>query len=176
MNEQEQIYTEILVVRSQMGEEKAFELLVQLWQKPLLMFALRYLEQETDALDVVQETWISVIKGLKKLQNPSLFVSWLFRIMTNKCIDRLEKKKSQLRQVEQVNVKPEPPKNISKDDSLIKALNLLSDEQKMIIMLRFGQALQVSQIAAMLNIPEGTVKSRLHRALARLREILGDTK
>jgi RNA polymerase sigma-70 factor, ECF subfamily len=175
MNEQEQIYTEILVVRSQLGEEKAFELLVQLWQKPLLVFALRYLDQETDALDVVQETWISVIKGLKKLQNPSLFVSWLFRIMTNKCIDRLQKKKTQMRQIEQVNVKHELLGNVSEKDSLMEAIKTLSEEQRVLIMLRFGQALQVGQIAAMLNIPEGTVKSRLHRALARLREILGDT-
>jgi len=175
MNEQERLYTEILVVRCKRGEKEAFELIVELWQKPLLVFALRYLDQETDALDAVQETWISVIKGLNKLQNPSLFVSWLFRILTNKCIDRIRGKKSKLNRLEQLNIRSESLENLSRNDSLSKAVKSLSDEQRILIMLRFGQGLQLGQIAAMLNIAEGTVKSRLHRALARLREILGDT-
>ncbi len=175
MNEQEQqIYTELLVIRCQQGEKEAFELIVELWQKPLLVFALQYLGQETDAWDAVQETWFSVIKGLNKLQNPSLFVSWLFRIMTNKCIDRIRKKKSEVRQLERANTKSQSSETSNENESLSQAIQRLSDEHKALIMLRFGQGLQIGQIAAILNIAEGTVKSRLHRALARLREILGD--
>jgi len=175
MNEQEQqIYTELLVIRCQQGEKEAFELIVKLWQKPLLVFALQYLDQETDAWDAVQETWFSVIKGLNKLQNPSLFVSWLFRILTNKCVNRIRKKKSEVRQLEQANIKLESSKISNESESLSQAIQRLSDEHKALIMLRFGQGLQIGQIAAILNIAEGTVKSRLHRALARLREILGD--
>ena len=175
MSKQEQLYTEILVIRCQQGEKEAFELIVELWQKPLLTFALRYLEQEIEALDVVQETWISVIRRLNKLQNPSLFVSWLFRILTNKCIDRIRKKQAEARLVKNANTKSETSKTLNENDDLDKAIQKLSDEQKTLITLRFGQGLQVGQIAAMLNIAEGTVKSRLHRALARLRELLGDT-
>jgi RNA polymerase sigma-70 factor (ECF subfamily) len=176
MNEQEQqVYTELLVIRCQQGEKEAFELIVRLWQRPLLTFALRYLDQQTDAWDAVQETWISVIKGLNKLQNPSMFVSWLFRILTNKCIDRLRKKQQEARLLEQANIKLESSEISNENESLTQAIQRLSDEHKTLIMLRFGQGLQIGQIAAMLNIAEGTVKSRLHRALARLREILGDT-
>lgn len=176
MNEQEQrIYTELLVIRCQQGEKEAFELIVGLWQKSLLVFALRYLEQETDAWDAVQETWVSVIKGLDKLQNPSLFVSWLFRILTNKCIDRIRQKQKKLRRLKQANIKLESSEILNGSESLSKAIRRLSDEHRILIMLRFGQGLQIGQIAAILNIAEGTVKSRLHRALARLREILGDT-
>jgi RNA polymerase sigma factor (sigma-70 family) len=107
MSKQVQLYTEILVIRCQQGEKEAFGLLVELWQKPLLTFALRYLEQETEALDVVQETWISVIKRLKKLQNPSLFVSWLFRILTNKCIDRIRKKQAEKKLMKNASIKSE---------------------------------------------------------------------
>jgi RNA polymerase sigma-70 factor (ECF subfamily) len=175
MNEQEQqVYTELLVIRCQQGEKQAFELIVQLWQKPLLVFALRYLDQQIDAWDAVQETWISVIKGLNKLQNPSLFVSWLFRILTNKCIDRIRKKQQEVRQLEQANIKLESSEISNENESLSQAVQGLPDEHKTLIMLRFGQGLQIGQIAAMLNIAEGTAKSRLHRALARLREILGD--
>jgi RNA polymerase sigma factor (sigma-70 family) len=175
MSKQEQLYTEILVIRCQQGEKEAFGLLVELWQKPLLTFALRYLEQETEALDVVQETWISVIRKLNKLQNPSLFVSWLFRILTNKCIDRIRKKQAEEKLMKNASIKSEASKNSSESDYLDQAIRKLSDEQKTLITLRFGQGLRVGQIAAMLSIAEGTVKSRLHRALARLREILGDT-
>ena len=176
MNEQEQqVYTELLVIRCQQGEKEAFELIVQLWQKPLLVFALRYLDQQIEAWDAVQETWISVIKGLNKLQNPSLFVSWLFRILTNECIDRIRKKQQEVRLLEQADIKLQSSKISNENESLSQAIQGLSDEHKTLIMLRFGQGLQIGQIAAMLNIAEGTAKSRLHRALARLREILGDT-
>jgi RNA polymerase sigma-70 factor (ECF subfamily) len=176
MSKQEQLYTEILVIRCQQGEKEAFGLLVELWQKPLLTFALRYFEQETEALDVVQETWISVIKRLKKLQNPSLFVSWLFRILTNKCIDRIRKKQAEKKLKKNASIKSETSKNSNESDYLNQAIQKLPDEHKTLIIMRFGQGLQVGQIAALLNIAEGTVKSRMHRALARLREILGETK
>ena len=175
MNEQEQhIYTELLVIRCQQGEKEAFEAIVELWQKPLLVFAWRYLDQETEAWDVVQETWVAAIKGLNKLQNPGLFVSWLFRVLTNKCIDRIRKRQTEERLLKNTNVKLETLEISNESEFLSQAVQGLPDEQKVLVMLRFGQGLQVGQIAAILNIAEGTVKSRLHRALVRLREVLGD--
>jgi len=175
MNEQEQkIYTELLVVRCQQGEKEAFESIVELWQKPLLVFAWRYLDQETEAWDVVQETWVAAIKGLNKLENPGLFVSWLFRVLTNKCIDRIRKEQTEEHLLKNANVKPKSSEISNESEFLSKAVQGLPDEQKVLVMLRFGQGLQIGQIAAILNIAEGTAKSRLHRALARLREILGD--
>lgn len=96
MNQQrKQQYTELLVIRSQQADKQAFELLVEMWQKPLWGYAIRYLEQDAEAWDAVQETWTAVIQGLTKLESPSQFVPWMFRILTNKCIDRLRKKKKQ---------------------------------------------------------------------------------
>ena len=175
MNEQEQqIYTELLVVRCQQGEKEAFESIVALWQKPLMTFAIRYLDQETESWDAVQETWVSVIKGFDKLQNPSRFVSWLFSILTNKCIDRIREKQAEERLLKNANVKLKPPEISNDNESLSRAIQGLPDEHRTLIAFRFGQGLQIGQIAAMLNMAEGTVKSRLHRALGRLREILGD--
>ena len=173
-DQKQQIYTELLVIRCQQGEKAAFELIVELWQKRLLMFALRYLDQEIDAWDAVQETWIAVIKGLNKLQRPSLFVSWLFRILTYKCIDRIRKKQAAERLLKNAHIEPESFETSSENESLSRAVDGLSDEHKVLIKLRFGQGLQIGEIAAMLNIAEGTVKSRLHRALAQLRKILGE--
>ena len=174
MDEKQQLYTEILVIRSQQGEKGAFGLLVELWQKPLLTFALRYLKQESEALDAVQETWITVIKKLKKLKKTSLFTSWLFRILTNKCIDRIRKKQNEEKLINNANPKSETSKTTNENENLEQALQKLPDEHKTLIIMRFGQGLQVGQIAALLNIAEGTVKSRMHRALAQLRQILGE--
>jgi RNA polymerase sigma-70 factor (ECF subfamily) len=175
MNEHdERIQTELLVIRCQQGEKEAFESLVKLWQKPLLRFALRYLDLEADAGDVVQETWLSVIEGLRTLQNPSMFVSWMFRILTNKCIDHIRAKKTQRDRLKQTTDQEQGLHHSNENDSLSLALQKLSDEQRMLITLRFEHEMQIGQIAAMLNIAEGTVKSKLHRALARLREIIGD--
>ena len=175
MNEQEQqIYTELLVIRCQQGDKKAFELIVEMWQRPLLGFALRYLDHEIDACDVVQEVWVAAIKGLNKLEKPSLFVSWLFRIMTCKCIDRLRKKQAEERLLKNANIKLVPVEIPKENEYLSQAIGKLSEEYKAIIRLRFGHGLQINQIAAILNVAEGTIKSRLHRALAQLREILGD--
>ena len=174
MDEKEQRYTEILVIRSQQGEQEAFELLVELWQEPLMKFALRYLEQESEALDAVQETWITVIKKLNKLKNSSFFVSWIFRTLTNKCIDRIRQKQLHEKLIKNSNQDSENLIKSSDNDQLEKAIQKLSDEYKTLIVMRFGQGLQVGEIAAILNIAEGTVKSRLHRAITRLREILGE--
>ena len=174
IEQKQQIYTELLVIRCQQGQKAAFELIVELWQKRLLVFALRYLDQETDAWDAVQETWVAVIKGLNKLQRPSLFVSWLFRILTYKCIDRIRKKQAEKQLLQNTEVKPEPLPIPHEDECLSQAIDELSDEHRAIVMLRFGQGLKIGEIAAILNTAEGTIKSRLHRALARLRKILGE--
>ena len=175
MNKQEQqAYTELLVIQCQQGKKEAFKLLVELWQQPLLFFAVRYLGQEVDAHDAVQETWLAAIKGLNKLQNPSLFVSWLFRTLTNKCIDRIRKQQADQRLLTNADITSEASEPSNENEPLSQAIQELSDQHRTLIMLRFGQELRIGQIAAMLNIPEGTVKSRLHRALARLRELLGD--
>ncbi len=175
MNRQEQqAYTELLVIQCQQGKKEAFKLLVELWHQPLLVFAARYLGQDVDAHDAVQETWLAAIKGLNKLQNPSLFVSWLFRTLTNKCIDRIRKQQADQRLLRHADITSETSELSNENELLNQAIQELSDQHRTLIMLRFGQELRIGQIAAMLNIPEGTVKSRLHRALARLRELLGD--
>ena len=176
MTEQEQqIYAELLVIRCQQGDEEAFQLLVKRWQKPLLLFALRYLDQEADAWDAVQETWVAVIKGLSKLQSASLFVSWLFRILTNKCIDRIRHQQSEARQLEHAHTTCDSSDLSNDSELLTRAIQRLSAKHRTLILLRFGHGLKIARIGAMLNMAEGTVKSKLHRALARLRDMLGET-
>lgn len=170
-----QLYTEYLVIRSQQGQKDAFELLVEMWQKPLWNFAYRYTGDESITWDMVQETWTAAIKGLGKLERPSLFVSWMFRILTNKCIDHIRKKQTEQQTLKQVFAPQWEPGDSEGLELLPAALGKLSDEQQTLLSLRFGQELETGQIAAILNIAEGTVRTRLHRTLTQLRKMMGET-
>jgi RNA polymerase sigma-70 factor (ECF subfamily) len=175
MDEQKrQLYTEYLVIRSQQGQKDAFGLLVEMWQKPLWNYAYRYTGDESQAWDMVQETWTAAIKGLHKLERPSLFISWMFRVLTNKCIDHIRKKRTEHIKLKQVCAPVQEPDDPEGLESLPAALGKLSDEQRTLLSLRFGQGLDSGQIAAILGIAEGTVRTRLHRTLTQLREIMGD--
>lgn len=130
---------------------------------------------EAAAWDVVQETWASVVKGLKKLKDVSTFPCWLFRIVNNKCTDLAREKQRQARLNGrlQENLNPQAsPKNNEKADALETALDKLPPERKALIMLRYSGDFSIPQIAEVLDIPEGTVKSRLHRIVNELREIV----
>lgn len=174
-NLQEKLHNELLVIRCRQGESEAFGELVREWQERMWRYAFRMTGSETAAWDVVQETWTSVVKGLKKLKDVSTFPCWLFRIVNNKCADwaRQQKRQSRLNGHLQENLKPQTsPGANEKEDELQAALDRLPPERKALIMLRYSQDFSVSQIAQILDIPEGTVKSRLNRTLHELRQIV----
>lgn len=149
-------------------------MLVELWQKPLWNFAYRYTGDESLSWDMVQEMWAAAVKDLNKLERPSLFVSWMFRILTNKCIDHIRKKQAENLSLKQVAIPQREPEEPAGLESLPAALGKLSDSQRTLLSLRFGQGLESGQIASILNIAEGTVRTRLHRTLNQLRQIMGD--
>ena len=88
-NRQEQLHNELIVIKCQQGNSKAFSDLVGRWQERLWRYAFKVTGSEEAAWDIVQETWCSVIKGLGKLKDVSIFPCWLFRIANNKCVDWL---------------------------------------------------------------------------------------
>jgi len=93
-----QIYEELLVIKCRHGDSAAFEELVGRWQKRLWNYAYRVTGSESAAWDVVQETWYGVIKGIRNLEDVSVFPQWAFRIACNKCMDwgRKQKRQEQL--------------------------------------------------------------------------------
>ncbi|MHC4743981.1 MAG: RNA polymerase sigma factor [Planctomycetota bacterium] len=174
-NRQEKLHNELLVIRSQQGDEEAFGDLVGLWQERMWRYAFKMTGSEAVAWDVVQETWASVVKGLKRLKDVSTFPCWLFRIVNNKFTDlaRQKKRQSRLNGHLQENLKEEAsPKVNEKADVLETALEKLPPERKALIMLRYSEDFSIPQISEVLEIPEGTVKSRLHRTVNELREIV----
>jgi RNA polymerase sigma-70 factor (ECF subfamily) len=165
----EQLVDEILVIDCQSGSVKALEMLVSRWQKRLWQYAYNLTSDADASWDITQEGWLSIIKGLRKLQDPACFKGWAYRIITNKSIDWLRKNRSVKRVgLEQMEEHQSRPK---KDTGLKELLDKLEVGKKVILSLYYFEELSVSEIGAALKIPNGTVKSRLYNARRELKEL-----
>ena len=172
----DQIYNELLVIKSQQGDRDAFDELVGRWQKRLWNYAYRVTGSESAAWDIVQESWHGIIKGIRKLNDVAVFGSWAFRIVNNKCSDWLRRQRQQHKLDDELvkNIREESDKSDSNDKSelLLEAVRKLSPERRALVTLRYREGFDIEQIAQIIGVPEGTVKSRLHRTLNQLKEIV----
>jgi RNA polymerase sigma factor (sigma-70 family) len=172
----EQVREEWLVLRSQSGERAALEELVARFQPRLILHA-RYLTggRADVAMDIVQESWIAIIRGIARIDDPAKFRAWAYRIVTNKCADAI-RETGRERQVVRDRPAPEPSDEDSGDDidsSVIReAMARLGVEQRTILSLRYLEDMSTREIAEILDVPQGTVKSRLHAARSELKTLL----
>jgi RNA polymerase sigma factor (sigma-70 family) len=172
-----QIYDELLILKCQTGDKAAFEELVERWEKRLWHYAYKVTGSDSAAWDIVQETWVGIIKGIRKLGDVVLFPQWAFRILNNKCADWLRKyhlqSKLDSELSKQAQDESDARQNIDvKAELLPAAVMKLSSEQRVLLMLRYHEDFDIGQIAEILGVPEGTVKSRLHRTLSQLRQMV----
>lgn len=177
---------EELVQRAKDGDKTAFEQLVVENQRGVYSLALRYTGNREDALDISQEAFFRAYKGLPFFQGDSAFSTWLYRLTINVSIDFLRRNKkknttpfSALGETDQVidipDTKSSPEKSAEAGElkeALSGALQTLSDEHRAIFILRAMHELSYTEIADILDLEEGTVKSRLSRARDKLRKIL----
>lgn len=152
--------------------------LVARWQGRLLNYAFKVTGSEPAAWDIVQETWYAVIKGVRKLNDVSVFPGWVFSIANNKCADWLRDGRLRSQLHEQLETRaqnqPEDKQNDGgKTESLEAAVQNLPPDRRALLELRYHEGFEVAQIAEIMGVPEGTVKSRLHRTLSQLRLIVG---
>lgn len=184
-----QVLTELLVLRAQGGQRDAIGLLVRLWHERLLRHARRTTGTEDAALDVMQESWLDICRGLYQLDDPARFGPWAYRIVTRRCA-RWVHKQQRRRQVEQAHIEQaqiqqtlanEHRERTSEADDVARsdtadavraALRHLPTEQQAILELRYVEGFGIEQIATALGIASGTVKSRLFHARQHLRDIL----
>jgi RNA polymerase sigma-70 factor (ECF subfamily) len=177
MKSQEQLYDELLVLKCQQHDAAAFDELVGRWQQRLWRYAYQLTGRDDLAWDMVQETWVAVVKGIFRLEDVAAFPRWIYRILTNRCADltRATLRERQLQQTMAATASESanPADKASKPtEDLEIALGQLSPEQRALIVLRFGEGLGIREIADVLDVPEGTVKSRLFHAKQNLKEIL----
>ncbi|MDI7741178.1 sigma-70 family RNA polymerase sigma factor [Lysinibacillus fusiformis] len=152
------------------GNEAALLQLLHLYKEPMYRVAYSYMQNEHDANDALQEMTYQCLKNIHKVQLPQYFKTWLVRIVINTCLMM----KRQQKRIVVTDDLQEQPQNMSELFELNDVISLLPIEQQELIHLKYFKDLKNSDIAILQNIPEGTVKSRLHKTLKKLRQFLGE--
>lgn len=181
---------ELLIRRAQSGDEGAFEQLLLAHQKGVYNLCLRMAGNPDDALDLSQEAFIRAWRALGQYQFDAAFSTWLFRLTSNVCIDFLRKQKRQQHMSLTVTDDDEPGEEFTVPDpapgpeeqavhnerrqAVARAMAALPEDYRAVMQLRAVEELSYEQIAEILDIKVGTVKSRLARARTQLRKILKD--
>jgi RNA polymerase sigma-70 factor (ECF subfamily) len=163
-----------LIEKAQKGNDKAFLTLFQQYEQDIYRTAFVYLKNQSDALDVVQETAYRSFKSIKNLKESKYLKTWLIKIAISCSIDILRKQKNV------VNLKPEFEElivgDVNEDIDLeitIKGfIERLNEVEKSVIIFRFYEGLTIKEVSKALNIPLGTAKTILYRALNKLRKDL----
>jgi RNA polymerase sigma factor (sigma-70 family) len=173
-----------LVLRAQNGDKIAFEELVLKNQKMVYNYALRMVGDREDAFDLSQEAFMRAYKSLQFFKMESSFSTWLYRLTCNVCIDHL-RKKNRMKTVSMTLVNDEgeedfldiPDESMSPvraaenrelRAAILNGLSRLSADHRQVIILREINGLSYAEIAEILELNEGTVKSRISRARAEL--------
>jgi RNA polymerase sigma-70 factor (ECF subfamily) len=164
----DQLVDEILVLDCQSGSREALDLLFSRWHSRLLRHAY-YITGDSDAAwEVAQGTWLGVVRGISRLDDPAKFAPWVFRIATNRSRDWISQRRKARRLSD---LPPETPNTdddeIARSDTTLDVhdvLEMLPEESRTVLNLYYIEHLGVPEVASALAIPAGTVKSRMHAA------------
>ncbi len=176
----EDIQDELLVLQCQEGDGDALRTLIARWQPRLARLAWRLIGEREAARDVVQDAWLAIVRGLKRLDDPARFRSWAYRIVTNKCADWIRRRsvrRSAAKELRNAATSKRDDSSNHTDSAdevarMLDALVKLPDEHRAVLSLHYLDEMGVREIAEVLGVPQGTVKSRLHHARNRLKEAL----
>jgi RNA polymerase sigma-70 factor (ECF subfamily) len=173
-----------LIQRAQKGDHEAFAALVSEHQRYVYNLAFRVLKNEEEALDLAQETFVRAWTALPNFRGQSQFRTWLYRIVTNLCYNRLPNLRRSLNELGDDVIAEIPETEIHFDNPahgaesrelrayLHQAIDRLDENYRLLISLRYQNELSYEEIATMLNLPLGTVKTGLFRAKEQLRRAL----
>lgn len=176
LNEEQTIL--FLIEKIQKGERSALEQLSKLWYPYVYRYALRFTGKVEMAKEVSQLTFVSITKNIGTLREPSSFTPWVFRIAANQCRNLLRKQKFheplEVIYSQKANQK-DPLEMLERSeaiDRVKKALLLIPEEQREVIILKEYEGLKFREIAQVLNTSENTVKSRMYYGLNALKKTL----
>jgi RNA polymerase sigma factor (sigma-70 family) len=164
-----------LIARCKDGDNRAFKELYDLYAKAMFNVCMRILNQRDEAEDVLQESFISAFKNLNQYNGTASFGSWLKRIVINKSLDALRKKKVNLISIDAIDYADEEINDdevVYETETLRKAIQQLPDGYRIILSLFLFEDLTHKAIAQKLNISEGTSKSQYARARKKLQELI----
>ncbi len=171
-----------LIQRAQKGDHDAFATLVDEHQLYVYNLALRVVKDENEALDLTQETFVRAWTALPNFKGQSQLRTWLYRIVTNLCYNRLPNLRRSLNDLgdDVMEEIPETKFNAPADEfesnetkkHLHQAINQLDEQYRLLVTMRYQNELSYEEIATSLNLPLGTVKTGIFRAKAQLRNAL----
>ena len=181
----------IVISAAQQGSLLAFEELVRRYDKAVLRLALRFTRSDSDAQDIYQEVFIKAYKNIGKFRSESSFYSWLYRLVSNLCMDRLRSKRARREQptgmasggeefdlCQQV-ADPHPERN--PEASILQhelrkhiqyAMKKLTSRERIVFELKHFEGLRLRAVGEILNTSEETAKNTLFRATRKLRNHL----
>ena len=172
-----------LITQTLDGQTAAFGILVRKYQDRLFNSMVHLLRNPSDAEDVVQDAFLQALRKLDTFQGNSQFYTWLFRIARNTAISKLRRKKPTVslestdsqQRLDFPDDGPTPSTEMERGErqtGLMRAMDQLSGEHREILILREMEEQNYETISEILDLPVGTVRSRLHRARLQLKEML----
>ena len=176
MDGEKDIEDALLLIRARNGDADAFTQFVLRWQERLRAHAERLTGHPTAADDVLQETWIAVLKGLGGLSDVEAFRAWIYRIVSRKAADWIRRRQRRRRLGRRFAAEAAPSfadeEPSDRIESLDDAVKRLSPPLRHAVLLHYVEEFTVEEVADVLRIPVGTVKSRLHNARKQLRALI----
>jgi len=179
IRDSERIFDEYLVTAAVTGDRPALARLVARWQPRLLRHAWRVTGDAERAKDMVQESWIEILRGLHRLNDVAAFPAWAYRIVTRRCqrVFRDVKREAVQSEVVEDDIALQIPEHQSGEFSVelsivMNAIALLPADQRAALALFYLEGLGVAEMAVALDVPPGTVKTRLMHARRKVRERL----
>lgn len=177
---EDRVQFEWLALRCQTGDPEAFADLIAVMERPLLYYATSLTGSQDTALDVLQDVWLKVVRGIRRLKDPGSLKPWLYAITHGVAVDRIrrdyKRDKAEQSQLDDAFNIEEP--SFGEDDAtaIRDALNRLGVKHREVLVLHFLQDLSILEIAVVVGCSEGTVKSRIHYAKRQLKQILEGEK
>ena len=164
-----------LVRRAQRGDVRAFEALVELHQRSVFRLCYAILRSHEEAQDAAQEAFVVAWRRLPALSDPLAWRAWLRRIAVSRAMDAARRQaRCKVTLVAPISSSPDHAPLVDARDQIEFVLASLPPPDRALLALRYYLDLEVPDAAAVLGVPVGTAKSRLHRAIARLRPLLED--
>lgn len=167
---------ELLAIRCQLGEPGAIDELVERWHPSLWRYVRRLISDDSIAEEVHQDVWLRILRSIDRLRDPSRLAPWLLGIARRAVIDRLRQRYGE---AVLVSLDDEPLAASENDEiafdeneTLHQTLEDLPWAEREALTLFYLRELDLNEVAAVLEVPPGTVKSRLHRARRIMRERL----
>ncbi len=180
---------DVLIRRAQQGDRSAFNDLISKHERRAYQYAFRLTSNQDDASDIVADAFVRVFNALPNFKGNSAFTTWLFRILTNCYLDQRKRERNKQhvslegtlqtdsgeveRQIEDTGDGPEEKLERSEREVAVQtAIGQLPEYQRAMLVMYHVENLSYEEMAETLDLPLGTVKSRLNRARLSLRELL----